>query len=507
MSEENKNNPQMPEESVENSENTEAQAEQIGQIEETEKTDNAEQASNENSGVKHSRDGQTPKRVRLSTLVCSCIVLCLAAVMLTYTICNNAYKVKLANITVDNATTGVPADDSKYSELAILDEIFKNYTFEELDDEQIKIQLLKAYVYATGDKYAEYYTIDEYREMVNSSMLGNSVGIGVKVVEGNIVVSGTAYKVMKVVDVVKDSPAHKAGVLAGDCVVAIGTPEDNVTLNVLGYDAALNKLRGEKGTTALFAVYRPQDKNYELKYFNIIRDEYVDYSVTYKMVDPDVDPTGKTGIIKINSFNHTTPDQFDEAIEALKAVGCERFIFDVRDNPGGELTSIVAVLSRFLDEGKLLITTKDNADNSSSISVGVVEDDLNNEVDCPVTSQDIGKYKGLNCVVLCNEYTASAAELFVANFRDHNLAQVVGVTTYGKGTVQRYMSLQYYGISGILKMTIFKYFPPCGEGYDGIGIEPHIVVELSDEARQYNSYEIMGKSVDNQLVEAVKYFK
>jgi C-terminal processing protease CtpA/Prc len=73
--------------------------------------------------------------------------------------------------------------------------------------------------------------------------------------------------------------------------------------------------------------------------------------------------------------------------------------------------------------------------------------------------------------------------------------------------VQRYLSLAYYGISGVLKMTVFKYFPPCGEGYDGIGIVPNVTVELSEEARRYSSFELLGKSVDNQLVEAVKYFK
>ena len=502
----------MPEDdSVENPEITEEQAgkiEEIKEAEEAEQEDKVEQVNRENNRIfKFLRYEQPPKHVRLSTLVCSCIALCLAAVMLTYSICNNSYKVKLANATMNNATTGVPANDSAYSELDVLDMIFRYFTFEEIDDEQIRTQLLKAYVNATGDVYAEYYTIEEYMAIVDSSFLGSAVGVGVRIIDDKIVVNGIEYKAIKVVDVIQDSPAHAAGVLIGDCVVAIGNAEENTTVNVLGYDAALNNLRGEKGTVAEFAVYRPVGEGYELKFFSIVRDEYVDHAVVYKKVDADVDPEGKTGMIKITSFNHNTPTELDKAIEALRAQGCEKFVFDLRYNPGGQITSIVAVLSRFLNEGDTILTEVDNVGVEYVTKVGVVEDDPDSATDCPVSQEDIGKYKDLNCVVLCNERTASAAELFVSNFRDYGIAKVVGVTTYGKGTVQRYISLQSYGISGILKMTIAKYFPPCGEGYDGIGIEPNVTVELSEEAMKYNHYEIMGQSVDNQLVEAVKYFK
>lgn len=446
------------------------------------------------------------RRVNLSTFICTCVALCLAAVMLTYAVCNSIYKGKLANAGLDNSNPGLQLNTEKYSSLALLELIFDTYSFEDLDDEQIEVALLKAYTYATGDTYAAYYTAEEYDEIFNS-MLGSQEGIGVKVIQDVITVMGVEYTVMKVVDVVKDSPASAAGVMTGDCVVAIGTEEENVTLNELGYDAALNKLRGSKGTLAEFAVYRPIVNNYELKFFSIMRDEYEDEAVTYGVADAEVDPTGKTGIVKINTFNETTPRQFETAIEDLKKAGCDKFVFDVRGNPGGELTSIRAVLSFFFEEGSTLITKQDTAGNKETLKVEVVEDDPDIDYDCPVSKEDIGKYKDLNCVILCNGSTASAAELFVANFRDHGKAVIVGETTFGKGTVQRTMSLAYYGIPGYLKMTMFKYFPPCGEGYDGIGIEPDVAVELSDEAKKYNSYDIFGKAIDNQLVEAVKHFK
>ena len=111
-------------------------------------------------------------------------------------------------------------------------------------------------------------------------------------------------------------------------------------------------------------------------------------------------------------------------------------------------------------------------------------------------------------VVLCNENTASAAELFVANFRDHSLGEIVGTKTYGKGSMQTYINLALFGIDGVLKITNKMYYPPNGESYDGVGIEPTYVVEISEEAAKENIYDIMGTAKDNQLVAAVnKYFK
>jgi carboxyl-terminal processing protease len=131
-----------------------------------------------------------------------------------------------------------------------------------------------------------------------------------------------------------------------------------------------------------------------------------------------------------------------------------------------------------------------------------------------ITEEDIGRYRGMNAVVLCHESTASAAELFVANFRDHNLGEIVGTTTYGKGSVQTYINtIEVNGkkvyLDGVLKLTVYKYFPPCGEGYDGIGIEPkdECKVELSEEAKNKNIYDTMGTVEDNQLTEALKHLK
>ncbi|MBR2432197.1 MAG: hypothetical protein IKB23_04700, partial [Clostridia bacterium] len=96
--------------------------------------------------------------------------------------------------------------------------------------------------------------------------------------------------------------------------------------------------------------------------------------------------------------------------------------------------------------------------------------------------------------------------LFVANFRDHGLGAIIGTKTYGKGSMQSYIDLSYFGCEGVLKITRNMYYPPSGVSYDGEGIEPTYTVGMSDEAKKVSIYETMGKATDNQLLEAVKHF-
>ena len=119
-----------------------------------------------------------------------------------------------------------------------------------------------------------------------------------------------------------------------------------------------------------------------------------------------------------------------------------------------------------------------------------------------VTRADIGKYKELDSVVLVNENSASAAELFAATFRDYGLAKLVGVTTFGKGSMQQLYPLEKYGIEGGLKLTVARYFSKSHTDYHGIGIVPDVIVELSDEALEYNPL-LLPEEKDNQLKAAI----
>ena len=389
---------------------------------------------------------------------------------------------------------------SYIQELIQLDEVFKYYSHDGIDDEAMKIAILKAYIEATGDVYAEYMTAEEY-EAYFSDRSGNFVGIGVSVVDSEMEINGFKYGVLEIVSVFKDSPALEGGVKVGDCVVYVGGGEQRELVDKLGYNASVDKMLGEEGTNAEFTVFRPQSNGeYEEIEFSITRKKVVSESVTYRVSSTD----SKVGIIHISGFDDTTPRQFCAAVDALKAQKCEYFVFDVRNNPGGGLDSIETVLSYFLEKGDLIVSTEySEALKSYNYSDYVREkryaapyEGLN------VTAKDIGKYKDLKCIVLTNGSTASAGELFTATLRDYGIAKIVGTTTYGKGCMQTLFPLDEYGIEGGLKLTVAMYFSASHTDYHGIGIKPDIEVELSEEAQKYNFF-LLPEAMDDQMQTAI----
>ena len=425
-------------------------------------------------------------------------VLCTFAVM---TVQNN----KKADLTL--VPNEMQTGEDKFATLDILDKLFAQVSPFEVDDEAVIKAVLNGYISATGDLYAEYYTQDEY-DALSAEQNGEMCGIGVQVVNGLIDMSGVQSQAVVISNVYENSPAAEAGLLPGDYIVGVGLGEDAVSVQEIGYTEALDRMSGTEGTACEFIVYRALTEpnatdDYEVLEFSIIRRK-----ITVPSVKGDVCATDETvGIVRIYEFDNTTVTQLRIAIDALKAKGCAYFIFDLRGNPGGYLTSIVDVLTYFLNESDVILTAKDKYGRVETIQVGSPLESGNlNSGSGTLTAADIGRYKDLNFAVLVNEYTASAAELFTANVRDYELGVIVGTTTYGKGSMQTTLPLASYGYEGGLKLTTKFYFPPCGEGYDGIGIIPHEVVELSEEALQYN-FNLLPHDKDNQLQAAIALLK
>lgn len=383
-----------------------------------------------------------------------------------------------------------------------LDELFKYYSYDGIDEEAMTEAILKAYIAATGDVYAEYMTAQELEDYL-SDRAGDFVGIGVSIANSEITVNGYTYKALEVVSVFKDSPALESGVKVGDCIVYVGGGDDKILVDTLGYTAALDLMLGDAGTVAQFTVFRPTSKgeikDYEQIEFSVTRKKVTTQSVTYRMSEAD----SSVGIVHISGFDGTTPRQFTEAVDTLKASGCEYFVFDVRNNPGGALDSIEAVLSYFLNEGDLIVSTEYSNGDTDADYVRVKHYASPYEY-YDVAKKDIGKYKDLKCIVITNENTASAAELFTATLRDYGIADVVGSTTYGKGCMQSILTLnEDSGLVGGLKLTVAMYFSKSHTNYHGIGIVPDFEVELDDEASQYNFF-LLPEAKDNQLQRALE---
>lgn len=432
-------------------------------------------------------------KISLSVLIFAVLAAVLVSFLGAFVVVSRVYDSELKNayIAAENAST--PSND-KFSELELLDTLFTAWSYFGVDDEAVMDGLLKAYASASGDKYAEYYTAEEFAAMTAENA-GEMQGIGINIIEN------AEYGCIEVISVMPDSPALAAGLQPGDLIVYVGIGETKESVSALGYTQAVTKLQGVAGTRAEFVVRRGEGYSEEIE-FSVERGYITTQSVTYRVCATD----NTVGIVKIVQFDLTTPTQFCQAVDALKATpGVDKFVFDVRYNPGGDLQSILAVLSYFLNEGDVIISTLDNtgAESILKVQTSVQKGDY---AGCSVSAEDIGKYKDLKCVVLANGSTASAAELFTANFRDYNIAPIVGTTTYGKGSMQSIVALDGYGYPGGLKLTTRMYFPPCGESYEGVGIAPDVEVELDEALANVNIYKISDAD-DNQLQRAIQEIK
>ena len=444
------------------------------------------------------------KKISLTAALSTVITAVVLAVLLTFSLTTAYMKQELPNVVQPGQGS---VEEDAFAELDVIDRLFRSLTMmEELDDQAIITSVLKGYVAATGDLYAEYFTAEEFAEQT-STQNGEMCGIGVSVVNDILTVNGIAYQVITVANVYPDSPAEAAGVLPGDHIIFVGVGEERVLVQTIGYTEALNRMRGEEGTECAFVVYRRPQGADEVTPYEEVEITAIRQKITTRSVIGRVHETNPSvGIVKMISFDNTTLAQFTDAIETLKTAGCEQFVFDLRNNPGGLLTSVEDVLILFLQEGDTVISTKDSSGKETVTKIGINE---KGTVTCgsgTLTKSDLGKYRDLKFSLLVNEYSASAAELFTANIRDYELGKIVGVKTYGKGSMQTTYSLARYGYDGALKLTTAHYFPPCGEGYDGIGITPHLEIALSEEALKYN-INLLPDELDNQLAAAIDIMK
>jgi carboxyl-terminal processing protease len=434
------------------------------------------------------------------------------AVIFTYTLTANAHRryyveqIKAQQALIqalqENGGRGDGFTDSNLTVIAKLLERFSYYAGSVSEEELIDAVLL-AYADAIGDHYAEYYTKEEYEAMMTESV-GEHYGIGVSVAQTPVTVNGIEYQAFQVLAIYKNAPAETSGLAVGDFIYSIRQNGEYKTVEALGgYSKALALIKGEKGTRAEIAAFRAEGDGFRSIEFGIIRDSFESVSVSYALSESD--PT--VGIVRISQFDLTTPNQLKDAVYALKKKNVRKFVFDVRNNPGGDLQSIKAVLSYFLQKGDLILKAIDKDGNVARAYYAEPILHKDEYASCNVLESEIGIFSDLEMTVICNGNTASAAEVFTATLRDYGLATVVGETTFGKGIMQSFLPLSLLGdYSGYIKMTTYAYVTKSGETYHEIGIKPHTEVVLSDEAKQYHFY-LLPQDKDNQLIAAIQQFQ
>ncbi len=350
-------------------------------------------------------------------------------------------------------------DSSVREKLEEIEGLISNYYLDEIDSEQVESYLYKGVVAGLGDAYAAYYTEEEYQSMMDSTN-GSYCGIGVEISRS------ISTGIITLTKVFEGSPAMEAGLLPGDLLYKVGD------LEVSGED--LNKvvslIKGEEFTTVPISVIREGEADY--LEFEVERRTVEVPTVAYEMLE------NQTGYISISTFDDVTTDQFLAAMDALEAQGMNSLIVDLRDNGGGLVSSVCAILDRLLPEG-LLVYTEDKYGTREEMT------------------SDAEHYFDKPMAVLINGNSASASEIFAGAIKDYDAGILVGTTTFGKGIVQTIYPLSD---GTALKLTVSKYYTPKGNNIHGIGIEPDVEIEL-DEALRKEA--VIPKEKDNQLQKAL----
>lgn len=337
------------------------------------------------------------------------------------------------------------------------EDIKENY-YEEIDEGEMLSAGIKGMIDYLGDKYSVYMDEEETEEF-NEQVEGKYVGIGTEIMQledGSVIVSNPF----------EGSPAAKAGLQAGDVIIRVNDTDATGKTS----SEVSNLIKKSADSTVNITVRRDDEE----KTFTIERETIEIESVDSSVFDVN---DKKVGYIYISIFAANTYQQFEQALEDLEKDGIDSLVIDVRSNSGGYLDCVTEIASLFLGKGKVIyqLDTK-----------GIVEkvyDETKTKRDYPIA-------------VLINSSSASASEILAASLKESYGAEVVGVNSYGKGTVQRAYQLEN---GATVKYTIQKWLTPDGNWINEVGVEPTLRVEMNVDYYQNPSDE-----TDNQLQEALK---
>ena len=335
--------------------------------------------------------------------------------------------------------------------------VIDKYYLGDIDETKMLDESIKGYVKGLDDEYTEYMTKEEWQDFEEMAF-GNFVGIGVEMgidVNDNIVILA----------VIKDSPAEEAGIEEGDVIAeADGT-------NLLGETAELasSLIKGHEGTKVHLKLIR--DNN--IVEMDVDRREIELYKTETKMLENNI------GYILFKTFDDESAEDLRVEYEKLKAQGAKKIILDLRNNTGGVVDEAEKIVDLFLEKDKPIIITQ-NKDGERQTAY--TKDDM-------IIKEPL--------VVLVNQYSASASEMVAGALKDHDRAEIVGTTTYGKGVMQTILPLDD---GSALKITIAEYFTPNETKINKIGVDPDVEVKYEKPPED-------DPEKDNQLEKAIEVIK
>ena len=368
------------------------------------------------------------------------------ALLLALAVAVGAYSLGYTNGSTANRTSGAEGaiDLSRFNE--VLNLVEERHVGDETE-QQLVDGAIKGLVESLNDPYSQYLTDEEMKAMI-SDLSGSFEGIGA-VIESRSSTGDSCTTLgpdcfLLVVSPIDGSPAKAAGIVSGDRITAVdGTSVDGETL-----DSAVRKVRGAKGTTVVITVIRGSEAPQEI---SIVRDVIVVPAVEPKELSTaSGDPVG---YLRLAEFSEVAAEQFHAALQKVVDAGTTRIVLDLRDNPGGYLSTALAIASEFIADGVVYMEeTSDGKRTETRANGGGSATD-----------------PSIRLVVLINKGSASASEILAGALKDRGRATLVGETSFGKGVVQTFIDLS--DGSG-LKLTIAKWLTPNGTWINKVGIAP-----------------------------------
>lgn len=315
--------------------------------------------------------------------------------------------------------------------------IHKEYVTQPVDDVKLMRGAIDGMLASLGDKHTTYMDPQTYKD-ANSELSGSYEGIGVYV--------DTTADYMTVISPIEGSPAEKAGLQAGDKIIKINSED----MTGVDPEVARRKVLGPAGTDVTLTIARKDAANFDVK---ITRQQIIVKSATGKMLDNGI------GYVQVTTFGEKTTPELKSTLETLMAQHPKGLILDLRNNGGGFLTTAVDVVSQFVPKGVVLYERYgDGKQNEYDVNPGGLATDI------PM-------------VVLINEGSASASEITAGALQDYGRAKLVGVVSYGKGSVQNWVPLS--NAQGAVRVTIAKWFTPKNRTIEGVGLTPDVYVTMS----------------------------
>ncbi len=356
----------------------------------------------------------------------------------------------------DGVSSNSVANAQTMNKLQVLEDTIDRYYLESVDEQTLEKGVYDGLVEALGDPYSTYYSSEELKELQDKTE-GIYYGIGAYVgIDADT-------SLPRLTGIIEGTPAQESGLRAGDLLYKV----DGEEVQGLELTQVVSNIKGEEGTSVHLTIIREGATDY--LEVDVVRRKVESPTVNQKMLD------GGIGYIQITEFDTVTLDQFTEALAVCRGSGMKGLILDLRGNPGGNLNTVCDIAREILPKG-LIVYTED-------------KDGKRSEYTCDGT-----KEMKEPLVVLVDSGSASASEILAGAVKDYGIGTLVGTTTFGKGIVQRIISLSD---GSAVKLTVSNYYTPNGNNIHKIGIEPDIEEKFDSEA-YYND------GVDNQLNKAIE---